>query len=226
MAEIDVVETLLDAALPHVAFDGWSAATFRAAVRDAGVEEALARGVCPRGAVDLALAYHRRGDALMQQKLAQMDLPAMRMRDRITTAVRTRLELTGDREAVRRGMTLFSLPYHAADGARAVWGTCDLIWTAVGDDATDGNWYSKRAILSGVYSSTVLFWLGDDSPGQQATWEFLDRRIENVMQFEKFKAQVNGNPALKPFAALPNWLMSRMRPPVRDNRMPGARRSG
>ena len=94
---------------------------------------------------------------------------------------------------------LFALPINAGEGAKAIWGTCDAIWTALGDTSDDVNWYTKRATLSGVYSSTVLFWLGDDSPDHQATWEFLDRRIENVMQFEKLKASVQKIPLLKPF---------------------------
>jgi ubiquinone biosynthesis protein COQ9 len=83
---------------------------------------------------------------------------------------------------------------HAADGARAIWGTADAIWTALGDTSDDMNWYSKRASLSAVYGATVLFWLGDDSTGHQATWDFLDRRIEGVMRFEKAKAAMAANP--------------------------------
>ena len=77
------------------------------------------------------------------------------------------------------------------------------------------NWYTKRATLSGVYSSTLLFWLGDDSPDHEKTWEFLDRRIGNVMQFEKLKAQVNDNPLFKPFLAVPNWLAGQVKPPLK-----------
>lgn len=226
MPDYDSIDTLLDAALLHVAFDGWSEATFAAAIRDSGLDEGLARGICPRGAVDLALAYHRRGDLEMADRLAAMDFDALRIRERIITAVRSRLEVVGDKEAVRRGLTLFSLPHHALDGARVIWETCDQIWTLVGDTSTDGNWYSKRAILSSVYSSTVLFWLGDDSPDHHVTWEFLDRRIENVMKFEKVKAQINDNPVLKPFAALPNWVMGQIRAPRRDVGMPGTRHRG
>jgi len=218
---------LLDAALAHVPFDGWSDPTFRDAIADTGMTAALARGVCPRGALDLAVAYHQRGDAVMSARLAEMDLPSLRIRDRITTAVRARIEAIDDKEAVRRGATLFALPQHAPEGARLIWNTCDLIWNAVGDTSTDGNWYSKRAILSGVYSGTVLFWLGDDSAGNTATWDFLDRRIENVMQFEKFKAQANDNPLLKPLLAGPNWLLSRMKAPTRRDDLPGSlRRDG
>lgn len=220
MTHETALDTLLDAALMHVPFDGWSEASFAAAVSDSGLEPGLARALCPRGAVDLAAAYHRRGDAIMQDRLAQSDLTEMRMRDRITHAVRTRLEACEDKEAVRRGVTLFALPHNAPEGARLIWDTCDQIWTAAGDSSTDGNWYSKRAILSGVYSSCVLFWLGDDSPGGQATWDFLDRRIENVMQFEKTKAQINKNPLLRPLTFGPNWLMSQLRAPAARTERP------
>lgn len=209
----DLTEKLLDAALTHVAFDGWSEATFRAAAQDTGVELELARGMCPRGAVDLALAYHARGDRLMQARLASADLAGMKIREKITFAVRTRIEVVDDKEAVRRGTTLFALPHYAADGARAIWGTCDLIWTAIGDQSEDYNWYTKRMTLSGVYSSTVLYWLGDESPDARATWAFLDRRIANVMEIEKLKAQVNNNKLLAPLMAGPNWVLSQIKAP-------------
>jgi ubiquinone biosynthesis protein COQ9 len=214
-------EAILEAALAHVPFDGWSDMTFRAAVADAGVEPGLARALFPRGAVDLALAFHARGDAAMIERLASTDLSALRFRERIAAAVRYRLEAVPDREAVRRGTTLFALPMHAADGARAVWGTADAIWTALGDTSADINWYTKRATLSGVYGATVLYWLGDDSPGHQATWDFLDRRIDDVMQVEKVKAAVMENPVAKAVLTGPKLLMDRIRPPRVPDDLPG-----
>lgn len=206
---------LLDAALPHVPFDGWSEATFKAAIEDSGVTQTVAQAVCPRGAVDLAVAYHHQGDAQMLAALKVEDLSEMRFRDRIAHAVRLRLEAVTDKETVRRGTTLFALPHHAPDGAKLIWGTVDKIWEALGDTSDDFNWYSKRMTLSGVYSATVLFWLGDTSEGHAATWAFLDRRIDNVMQIEKLKSQVNNNPALSKFMAGPNWLMGKIKPPAR-----------
>ncbi|MGI9367734.1 MAG: COQ9 family protein [Ruegeria sp.] len=219
----DAKEQLLDAILTHVPFDGWSETAFRAAIEDCDMDDALARAICPRGAVDLALAHHARGDAEMLERLNGADLNGLKFREKIATAVRFRLQVAKDKELVRRGVTLFSLPAYAADGAKAIWGTCDLIWTALGDTSDDVNWYTKRATLSGVYSSTLLFWLGDDSPDKQPTWEFLDRRIENVMQFEKLKAQVQENPLLKPFLAVPNRLAEHIRAPANsDSGLPGS----
>lgn len=217
-------DALLDAALIHVPFDGWSETTFRAAIAESGVDPALARAACPRGAVDLAVAYHRRGDDAMVRRLDETDLTAMRFRDRVALAVRYRLEAIEDKEVVRRGSTLFALPHHAAEGARLIWGTADRIWTALGDSADDVNWYTKRASLGAVYAATVLYWLGDETPGNAATWEFLDRRIAGIMRFEKLKGQVRGNPLLKPFLIGPEWLGRRIRPPQAGRRrdMPGS----
>jgi ubiquinone biosynthesis protein COQ9 len=152
------------------------------------------------------------------------DLYDLRFRDRVAFAVRKRLELaTHHKEAVRRGTTLFALPIYAADGAKAVWGTADAIWDTLGDQSQDYNWYTKRSILSAVYSSTVLFWLGDESEGQEATWAFLDRRIDNVMQFEKVKGATLKNPVFSKVFAGPLWVLGKVKAPTRMTRsdLPG-----
>ncbi|MCT8158992.1 COQ9 family protein [Pseudoruegeria sp. SHC-113] len=221
----DVISALLEAALPHVVFDGWSEETFRAAIADSETDSELARIACPRGAVDLAVAYHRLGDQRMVEGLKTADLTTMRFRDRVAYAIRLRLETVEDKEAVRRASALFALPSHAAEGAKLVWETCDLVWSALGDTSEDLNWYSKRATLSGVYGTTILYWLGDETPGHMATWEFLDRRIDNVMQIEMAKASARKNPLLKPLMAGQDWLFSQVKaPPARAARrdLPGA----
>ncbi|SFL69025.1 COQ9 family protein [Shimia aestuarii] len=216
----DLKSRLLEAAEMHVPFDGWSRETFDAAVMDTGIDPVVAKALFPRGAVDLAVAFHKKGDAQMVAKLAAEDLSDMKIREKITHAVRTRLEICHDKEVVRRGTALFSLPQYAPTGAELIWGSCDAIWTAIGDTSEDVNWYTKRATLSGVYSATVLYWLGDDSEGHEATWAFLDRRIENVMQFEKFKAKVRKGPLGKLMAA-PLEALGRIRAPGTNHDMPG-----
>lgn len=198
----DISDAILDAARMHVPFDGWTEASFEAAVVDAGVSLAEARAAFPRGAVDLAVAFHRRGDRALAEALAATDLSTMRFRERVAHAVKMRLDMVeDDKEAVRRGATLFALPMYAADGAKLVWETADVIWTGLGDTSRDLNWYTKRATLAGVYSATVLYWLGDQSEGHGASWAFLDRRIGDVMRIEEVKASVRRNALLKPFTA-------------------------
>ncbi|MEM9031487.1 MAG: COQ9 family protein [Pseudomonadota bacterium] len=212
------LDDLLDAALPHVAFDGWSAATLRAAAADLDLDPATVAVLCPGGALDLAAAAHRRGDRDMAAELKRRDLSALKIREKVALAVRVRLELAGDREVVRRGTTVFSLPMNAARGTRLIWDTADAIWTALGDTSEDVNWYTKRATLVGVYSATLLYWLGDDSPDQADSWAFLDRRIGDVMRIEKAKAEVKKNPVLKTLFAGPLWAMGRVRAPSKSRR--------
>ena len=214
-------DRVLDAVLPHVAFDGWSEVSFRAGIADSGVAAGLARALFPRGGVDLALAWHRRGDAMMLATLGARDLSALRYRERVTLAVRTRLEVISDSEAVRRGSALFALPQHAGDGAKAIWGTADAIWVALGDTSTDINWYTKRATLSAVYAATALYWLGDDTEDHAATWAFLDRRIENVMAIEKAKAKLRDNPLAKAMAEGPLKGLGKLRMPKVPDDLPG-----
>jgi ubiquinone biosynthesis protein COQ9 len=210
---------ILQAALPHVAFDGWSAKTLAAAAADSQTAPALARALFPRGGVDLALAYHAQGDQSLRAQLAAMDLSQSRLRERIEIAVKTRLMLA-DRELVRRAAALFALPPHAPDGARALWSTADTIWTALGDSSTDFNWYSKRASLSAVYASTLLFWMGDTSPSHSESWEFLARRIGNVMSFEKAKAGLRENPLGKALFSRPFKVLETIHAPQRRD-LPG-----
>jgi len=212
----DARARLIEAALPHVVFDGWSAATRDLAAREAGIDPGLAALAFPRGGVDMALEFHAQADRALKAELDATDLGAMRIRDRVTHCVRRRIELVaGQREAVWRGATLLGLPTNAAEGAKAIWRTADLIWNACGDMAEDYNHYTKRAILSSVYSATVLYWIGDESPGSAKTWEFLDRRIEDVMRFEKTKAQIEKNPVAQAALWGPMQLLKMVKAPPR-----------
>lgn len=214
MEEPALKERLLDAALPHVAFDGWSPKVFRQAVAETGADPALAAAACPRGAVDLALAHHDRGDEAMRARLRVADFADLKFRDKVAEALRIRLDVIDDKEAVRRAATLFALPHHAGDSARAVWRTADAVWSALGDTSDDYNWYTKRATLAGVWAAVVLYWLGDESPGHQNTSAFIDRRIEDVMQIEKVKAGVRKAPLVGPLARAAEAALSRIRAPM------------
>ncbi|MGD0864847.1 MAG: COQ9 family protein [Rhizomicrobium sp.] len=180
---------VLEAALPHVPPDGFTDKVLADAAAEAGLDKILLARLFPDGPLSLVEAFSENIDAEMEKRLAKQKLAQMKIRDRIRTAVTTRLELLKPhKEATRRAAAFLTLPPHAAMGAKLLYRTVDAIWRAIGDTSTDFNFYTKRAILAAVYSSTLMRWFTDDSEGETAAQEFLDHRIENVMQFEKLKA--------------------------------------
>ncbi len=208
-------DAILAAARGNAAFEGWGEPALTLAAAEAGVAPDAARLAFPRGAVDLALAFHRAGDAAFAQRLAAEPLDGLRYSEKVARALELRLEVIADeREAVRRAAAFFALPQHAADGARAVWETADAIWRGLDDSSEDVNWYTKRMILSGVWSSVLLYWLGDDSENFTRTRDFIVRRIGDVMRFEKAKAGLRDSALGRAFMAGPGRLLAHVRKPV------------
>ncbi len=176
-------EKIIAAALPNVPFDGWTVDVLRQAAVAAGYDAATALRVFPRGPVEAVEAWIALADRRMIEALGTHDLSVLKIRERIALAIRLRLEaLAAHREAVRRALGLLSLPHNAPLAAPSLWRTVNAIWYAVGDTATDFNYYTKRGLLAGVYTATVLYWLEDKSQDFIDTWAFLDRRIADVMR--------------------------------------------
>ncbi|TWB45065.1 COQ9 family protein [Nitrospirillum pindoramense] len=185
-------DRLMLAILPHVAFDGWSAVALRQGAADAGMGAAQLAALFPGGVADGVAQFSDWADRAMLAQLAGRDLSVMKVRTRVALAVRLRLELLSPwAEAVRRTSSFVALPTHTALAARLLYRTVDAIWYAAGDQSTDFNYYTKRALLAGVQTATVLYWLGDRSPDYADTWAFLDRRIENVMAFGRTLATLS-----------------------------------
>ncbi|HKQ45589.1 MAG TPA: COQ9 family protein [Rhizomicrobium sp.] len=197
-------EAVLAAALPHAAFDGFTDSLLQKAGAEVGVAKADLARLFEDGPISLIEFYSADADAQMEKRLAEIDLKAMKIRERIAAAVQARLAiLKPHKEAARRAAALLSLPMHAALGAKLMYRTVDAMWRAAGDTSTDFNFYTKRGILAGVYGSTAMRWFNDTSPDETPTREFLAARIENVMQFEKFKAKAKD--ALSNFPAFADW---------------------
>jgi ubiquinone biosynthesis protein COQ9 len=174
---------LLDAALRHVAFDGWTWTAVDAGARDLKLAPGEAQRLFPGGPQELIRAFSAEADRRMLETLEGLDLASMKVRDKVAAGVRARLEaVAAHREAVRSGLSFFALPQHSPAGLACLYRTVDAVWYAAGDKATDYNFYTKRALLAGVYSSTLLFWLIDKSEDFSATWAFLDRRIGEVLK--------------------------------------------
>lgn len=184
-------DRLADAMASEAVFDGWSRAALSVASRQLDLPAGEADRLFPGGPIQVLTHISERADLRTVKDMEKEGVASQKMRDRIKGAVRIRLERhAGEREAVRRALALLSLPFNAGLALKLLYKTVDAMWYAAGDTSTDFNFYTKRATLAGVYSSTLLYWLNDRSPGSEATWGFLDRRIDDVMRIEKLKSQV------------------------------------
>jgi ubiquinone biosynthesis protein COQ9 len=193
---------LADAVAAEAAFDGWTRAALTAAARRLELPAGEAGRLFPGGPVQVLTYVSERADLRTVEDMEKEGVANLKVRDRIKSAVRIRLERhTGEREAARRALALLALPFHAGLGLKLLYRTVDAMWYAAGDTSTDFNFYTKRATLAGVYSSTLLYWLNDRSPGSQATWGFLDRRIDDVMRIEKLKSQLKSWTGVPPRTA-------------------------
>ncbi|MGI9510483.1 MAG: COQ9 family protein [Geminicoccaceae bacterium] len=186
-------DQLLEAALTHIPFDGWSRRALLEGAADIGIASATAKRLFPRGGDDLLAHLDVWADRRLVEMVDQRAIDRLRMRERIARLVRMRLEiLSPHREAVRRAIAARLLPNNAIKAGPALWRSVDLIWALAGDRADDASYYSKRGLLLAVWTSTFFYWLEDQSPGLEDSWAFLDRRIDNVMQFGRIRGQVEG----------------------------------
>jgi len=187
----DLRDRLADAILAEASFDGWSRAAMAAASAGLGLPAGEADRLFPGGPVQVLTYVSKRADRRTVEDMEKEGVANLKIRERIKAAVRIRLERhTGEHEAARRALAFLALPLNAGLGLKLLYKTVDAMWYAAGDTSTDFNFYTKRATLAGVYSSTLLYWLNDRSEGSEATWAFLDRRIDDVMKFEELKRRM------------------------------------
>ena len=194
-------QAILEQLLSEAAFEGWTRETLMAAAKNANLPEgSMAEGIVdrlfPHGIGDALAFWSEAEDRAMVEAFEALNPRPHGVTKKITWLIRQRIEqLDWNREAARRAGSTLALPHHGKRGAELVWQTADTMWRAIGDTSTDFNFYTKRASLSAIYPATLTHWFQDagdaasDEP-YAGTWEFLDARIENLMQFEKLKARV------------------------------------
>lgn len=178
----------------NAVFDGWTRKAVDAAAGQLGIDPVQARLAMPKTQVGMIDVYIHEVDRALEAWFTQERLAGMKIREKIRSLVWRRLEIMGPaREAVRRASAVLSMPQNVPLALRVSWRSADVMWRIAGDTSTDFNHYTKRITLGAVYGSTLLVWLDDQSEGWSETAAFLDRRIDDVMRFEKFKADWRGS---------------------------------
>jgi ubiquinone biosynthesis protein COQ9 len=178
----------------NAVFDGWTRAAVDSAAGQLGVDPLQARLAMPKGQAAMIDLYIQEVDRALEAYFTPERLAKLKIRDKIRALVWRRLEIMAPaREAVRRGLAILAMPQNLPLALRISWRSADLMWRIAGDTSTDFNHYTKRVTLGAVYGSTLMAWLDDQSEGWGDTAAFLDRRIDDVMRFEKFKAEWRGS---------------------------------
>jgi len=183
----------------HAVFDGWTQKAVDSAAAELNINRDQARLAMPKDAPGLIDTYVQAIDATMAKAFPPERMAKMKIREKIRALVWFRIEtMTEAREAIRRALAILAMPQNALLAAKIGWRSADAMWRLAGDTATDFNHYTKRMTLGAVYASTLLAWLDDESAGFTDTAAFLDRRIDNVMRFEKWKAEWRGSAHQRP----------------------------
>jgi ubiquinone biosynthesis protein COQ9 len=178
----------------NAVFDGWTSAAVDSAARQLGIDPVKARLAMPKGQAAMIDLYIQEVDRALEAWFTPKRLSGLKIREKIRALVWRRLEIMGPaREAIRRALAILAMPQNLPLALRISWRTADLMWRIAGDTSTDFNHYTKRMTLGAVYASTLLAWLDDQSERWQDTAAFLDRRIDDVMKFEKLKAEWRGS---------------------------------
>lgn len=181
-------QAILTGVLEHVPFDGWSQQALERGIADAGLSPADGLRAFPEGIEDCLEYFMEYADCKMHEGLSSLPLQHMRMHEKVGAAIMLRLEtLLPYRECVRKAVAHYALPTQTGKALKRLYTTVDAIWRAVGDTPTDFSFYTKRMSLAAIYTSTLLFWLEDESENLAETHAFLQRRMANLRSFHHFK---------------------------------------
>ena len=178
--------------LDDINLNGWSNNFFDSYSREGIFTNNEIRVFFPNGRVDFLRYWFDISEKLMLEDLSKVEIQELKVREKIKKIIRVRLERWKSyKVAIKRTLPILIMPSSDTLLSCSLMKTSDSIWKSAGDRSVDFNFYTKRGLLLGVYSTTLIFWLDDNSKDDQKTWEFLDRRVEEVLQIPKVKTRIN-----------------------------------
>lgn len=187
----DRKQSFLYYVLDDIKINGWREDFFDSYTREGVFTENEIRVFFPKGRIDFLRYWFDLSDALMSDDLDEIEVLELKVRDRIKTIIKIRLERWKDfKVSIKKTLPVLLMPSYTTHFTFSLMQTSNLIWKIAGDRSVDFNFYTKRGLLLGVYSTTLIYWLDDNSKNDQNTWEFLDRRIEEVLQVPKVKQNI------------------------------------
>lgn len=181
-------EKIINNLLQIVPFSGWNDSAMQEACEKAGLDKESHKIYFSDGPKQAITMISKDISDRMVNKISELDIEKMSIRDKIKNALLIRLELYSNHKMlIRKNFEYFSMPQNSIYALKELYNTVDIIWKAIGDKSISFDYYTKRLTLSAIYTSTILYWFSDESENYQETKDFIDRRITDVMEFHKFK---------------------------------------
>ena len=187
---------LVRAMLTHVPFDGWTWEAMEQGSIDIGFEKKktsslrikIFKNLYKNGPIDFIDIFSEIIDLEVIENYNLIKTKPERVPEKIKKIIMIRLNLCQNyKDAVRTSISLTARPENAKISLKILYRTCNSIWRIAGDKSTDFSFYTRRASLAAVYTSTLLFWLNDQSNDNIETELFLCRRLKDISKISNFK---------------------------------------
>ncbi|PWA71011.1 COQ9-like protein [Artemisia annua] len=207
---------VLAASLPHVFKLGWSEAAMIAGARDVSLSPSIV-GSIPRKEAALVEYFM---DECLQKLIDEIDSGKLGLQDmvpseRIAKLVKTRLEIQAPYISKwPQALSIQAQPLNFSTSFKQRAELVDEFCHAASDEGSGVDWYLKRTVLGGIYSSTEIYMLTDNSTGFfsspssppllvmnssdwplvmsgvvfsdfQDTWTFLNDRVRDAFDLKK-----------------------------------------
>tara|TARA_B100000809_G_C15018308_1_gene487507 strand:+ start:416 stop:1075 length:660 start_codon:yes stop_codon:yes gene_type:complete len=182
-------KTILNRALIDIENSGFNEKMLLNAAKNCKISEGKLGRLFPEGIFELKQYYFSEIDEQMLQKIKTQNYENIRVRDKIFNGVLIRLDLFKKNKTSIKYIFV-SESSNPIKSLKHLWRTSDLIWKSAGDSSTDYNHYTKRLLLSWVYITTLICWFNDKSRNINDTKLFLNRRIDEVLEFGKQSGKI------------------------------------
>tara|TARA_B100001057_G_scaffold258333_1_gene258465 strand:+ start:28 stop:630 length:603 start_codon:yes stop_codon:yes gene_type:complete len=182
-----IKKLILKNSLKNVVFDGWTDEMFEIAVEESNINYLEAKKIFPRKAIDVAIYFHSEDDIKLNC-ISEDEFSNLKVRTKIIELIFKRIMIANqNKEAVKRSLALFSLPFFVIDSKKMIYNTSNTIWNIVEDSNKSFSYYSKRISLMYIYSTSLLYWISDETKDCEDTYSFIERSIEKFLKLEEFK---------------------------------------
>ena len=189
-------EKIVLSMLTHVPYDGWNwNALYKGAEDiyflnkkiDENIKTEL-RNLFNNNLTEIVRFLNDYLDTKMENDFLKLKLQKTSIPEKVKTLILLRLKWTFPyKDSIRLSLGFMGMPNNSKKSISMLYKTCDKIWRISGDTSTDFSFYTKRIVLSGLYTSTLLFWINDDSKDLTNTESFLARRLLDISNFGKIK---------------------------------------